>query len=402
MSPIDILNNEINSIKNIEVKNATTSHIKSVISKLCKFFKVSPKVIILPNRVEIYFSVKLKSNVVFYNDSMILTKELLAPISDIENKYLIGIKSRTNPNRILNIDDVKLALIRGTLKNEFRTEINDYVIKSYLTLETNNLNQTNNGLVYSESDKFTQVKKYLNKETEGLYEEYVNSVLLKTREYENSLGNDKISVSIHKQDNRIYYKKFCNGISKSGSYARYKLSRHLKRDLDKEEEVDHIDGNILNNDLSNLRIISKEKNISQSKKENTHSRNRFTSEETRAKISKIHKGKTVSEEAKAKMRLAKVGYRPSDEVIKKMREGREKMIYTEEYRKNLSERVKKTVLNKILNNKVHGRGKLTLTEVTAYRILHSTGKMTSKEIQEQTGLNQSSVTRFLNRTTFNV
>ena len=46
-----------------------------------------------------------------------------------------------------------------------------------------------------------------------------------------------------------------NGIKHTISYPRYILECHLGRNLTSEEQVDHIDGNPLNNCLLNLQII---------------------------------------------------------------------------------------------------------------------------------------------------
>lgn len=47
------------------------------------------------------------------------------------------------------------------------------------------------------------------------------------------------------------------------SYPKYLVEVYLNRYLDKEETVDHIDCNFLNNDLSNLRIIKRSDHIKQ-------------------------------------------------------------------------------------------------------------------------------------------
>ena len=51
-----------------------------------------------------------------------------------------------------------------------------------------------------------------------------------------------------------------NGRKQTVSYPRYLMEIKLGRSLEIDEEVDHIDGDKLNNDLSNLQILSKKEN----------------------------------------------------------------------------------------------------------------------------------------------
>ena len=68
---------------------------------------------------------------------------------------------------------------------------------------------------------------------------------------------------LHKKENR-YYVYLINPFNKkdrtSTSYARYLFSVKLGRRLSSTEEVDHIDNNKLNDELSNLQVLSPEKN----------------------------------------------------------------------------------------------------------------------------------------------
>ena len=48
-----------------------------------------------------------------------------------------------------------------------------------------------------------------------------------------------------------------NGVRKTISYPKYLMEVHLDRYLEPNETVDHIDGNFLNNNLSNLQILDR-------------------------------------------------------------------------------------------------------------------------------------------------
>jgi hypothetical protein len=52
---------------------------------------------------------------------------------------------------------------------------------------------------------------------------------------------------------------FIDGKRKTISYPKYLMELHLNRYLEENETVDHIDGNFLNNDISNLQILDRQK-----------------------------------------------------------------------------------------------------------------------------------------------
>ena len=56
--------------------------------------------------------------------------------------------------------------------------------------------------------------------------------------------------------------KFNDGTKKGMSYPKYLMEIHLERYLEKDETVDHIDGNPLNNELSNLRVLNRQEHCS--------------------------------------------------------------------------------------------------------------------------------------------
>lgn len=47
------------------------------------------------------------------------------------------------------------------------------------------------------------------------------------------------------------------GYRKTTQYCRYLMEQHLGRQLEKWEQVDHIDGDFTNDDLSNLQVLDK-------------------------------------------------------------------------------------------------------------------------------------------------
>lgn len=65
-----------------------------------------------------------------------------------------------------------------------------------------------------------------------------------------------IKTYISKKDNRVrYYYKDEKGNNHFGSYPRILMEQKLGRPLEPNEDVHHIDGDPLNNDLSNLEVV---------------------------------------------------------------------------------------------------------------------------------------------------
>lgn len=63
---------------------------------------------------------------------------------------------------------------------------------------------------------------------------------------------------LSKQDGRLrIWLVFNDKTTKGMSYPKYLMELHLDRYLEDNETVDHIDGNPLNNELSNLRVLDR-------------------------------------------------------------------------------------------------------------------------------------------------
>lgn len=56
--------------------------------------------------------------------------------------------------------------------------------------------------------------------------------------------------------------KFNDGTKKGMSYPKYLMEKYLERYLEENETIDHIDGNPLNNELSNLRVLNRQEHCS--------------------------------------------------------------------------------------------------------------------------------------------
>ena len=73
----------------------------------------------------------------------------------------------------------------------------------------------------------------------------------------------RVSTNLSKRDGRVrctlYFK---DKTHKSMSYPKYLMECHLGRYLTEDETVDHIDQNPQNNDISNLRVISRREHCS--------------------------------------------------------------------------------------------------------------------------------------------
>lgn len=360
------------------VKGLTKSYVKSIMSKLYKFFITKPYLSINDKTIEIKIIAKARANIVFYNNKNKPNQELLEKIGYVENKYFIGIRSLYKNENNVTVDCLEWSLQTGALKSNFRTELNGYIIIGNLYLDKDSVTHTDYGTVESEEDPTIQAKRLNDSQYEGLYEEYSNHKLTEAKQHEESLGESGVPVYLNRKELRLTCIK--NGIN--SSYPRLLLERKIGRMLNDDEDCDHIDGNTLNNEPDNLRPLLSTVNASFSNKE---------------------KKRVMTEEHKDNLRIAKIGYRPPDESIRKMREARDSYVYTPEVRERMSSGIKNSRRERMLNDEPNvGKGKLTLSQVTYYRQQYESGQMSKRDIINETGVNESTVSRFLTYVTFNV
>lgn len=75
-------------------------------------------------------------------------------------------------------------------------------------------------------------------------------------EYYKSKGYVKVYVNTNKEPRRVATLKHNDGSITSMSYAKYLYTSHYKCDVPKEDHVDHIDGDKMNDVINNLQVIS--------------------------------------------------------------------------------------------------------------------------------------------------
>ncbi|MCA9750206.1 MAG: HNH endonuclease, partial [Romboutsia sp.] len=109
-------------------------------------------------------------------------------------------------------------------------------------------------------------------------------------------------VNINKEPRRVVLLVNFNNEKTSTSYARYLLSCELGRFLNKDEHVDHINGDKLDDRVENLQILSqKENNLKRIKELNLETKdielicpvcNKMFTKKRKNVITKLNRGKT--------------------------------------------------------------------------------------------------------------
>ena len=103
------------------------------------------------------------------------------------------------------------------------------------------------------------------------------------------------------------------------------------------QAIHHIDGDTLNDNINNLKLLSRSEHCSLHMKGNKYKLGKKHSDETKLKISKGNKGKTVSEEAKRKMSKAKKGILFSEEHKRKLSESNRRRRHSEKTKLKMTE-----------------------------------------------------------------
>lgn len=78
--------------------------------------------------------------------------------------------------------------------------------------------------------------------------------------YYREKGFDKVYININKEPRRVATLHATNGKITSMSYAKYLYTSHYKCDIPEGEQIDHINGNRMDDRIENLQKISKEYN----------------------------------------------------------------------------------------------------------------------------------------------
>jgi hypothetical protein len=94
----------------------------------------------------------------------------------------------------------------------------------------------------------------------------------------------------------IQHIRYSDGTRKTRSYPRTIMEEYLGRPLLDDETVDHIDGNVENNDISNLQLLSREENARKGALGNKHTLGRKQSEEHKRNGAKNGQAKLTNEQ----------------------------------------------------------------------------------------------------------
>lgn len=320
------------------IERTVHTHVNSVQARLNFLFNIRIDVKETPLRIDIHFFISPKQGILFCNKSVYseTIKKIPDEIKHFNFNKIIGIEVDKfkelykNPNLLLkNIEQGKYGI-------PFRTEIENYTIMNHLTIDTSNVltikdlffftgditDNCSTSEIITYDSVFRKFKKEAKQRLKEKYEEPVfvfdHSVMIGTHKRTRVLSH------------HVLYTK-TNQIVPPG-YV-----------------VDHINGDITDNDIENLRVITRGKNLSIALKERPKMKDRKYTKQTKKKMS----------------------------------------ISISEQRKQA-----------ILNDKLVSKQKLTYSIVKHYRELYEQGKITRKQIRLELGVNESTVTRFLNYTTF--
>lgn len=92
----------------------------------------------------------------------------------------------------------------------------------------------------------------------------IDKEILKEAENGKTKNVIKVYGPYKRKDGRKHIVKYDGKSKVTQSYPRYLMEQHLGRELLPEQTVDHIDEDFTNDDLSNLRLISREENSKRS------------------------------------------------------------------------------------------------------------------------------------------